>query len=230
MSKHLAIHQGTHFEGFPVNTRIGPLVESYLTQTYKVLNLALLAHPRTIVFHAVLNLPRDYGAQLYDPKCISQFIASFKEQVEFDQKRRGKGGKRTHSNEIRYIWCREKETSSNYHYHIYILMNRDSYRSFGCMDNPMPGQLFYMLNAAWCRALSVDNTGNSGLVHLTTPSPECINANEANFDSEYNKFIGEEVCSFESVFYWMSYIAKLDTKCFEDGNRNFGCSQINRFY
>lgn len=225
MSKHLTIHQGTHFEGFPVNTSNGSLVESYLTQTYKVLNLALLAHPRTIVFHAVLSLPRDYDAKLYAPKCISQFIASFKEQVEFDQKKRGKAGNRVHKTEVRYIWCREKDTSPNYHYHIYILMNGDSYRSFGSIDNPRPGQLFYMLNAAWGRALNIYNIGNNGLVHLTRPSPLYINANEANFDNHIDKYIGEEVCSFESVFYWMSYIAKLETKRFEDGNRNFGCSQ-----
>jgi len=225
MSKHLTIHQGTHFEGFPVNSSNWSLVESYLTQTYKVLNLALLAHPRTIVFHAVLNLPRDYDAQLYDPKCISQFIASFKEQVESDQKRRKGAGKRTHRNEIRYIWCREKETSSNYHYHIFILMNGDSYRSFGDLEHPKPGQLFYMLNSAWCRTLNIYNDGNSGLVHLANVSPEYINANEANFDCKYDKYIGEEVCTYESVFYRMSYLAKLETKCFEDGNRNFGCSQ-----
>lgn len=225
MSKHLTIHQGKHFEGFLVNANNGPLAESYLTQTYKVLNLALLAHPRTIVFHTVLNLPQNYGTQLYSPKSISQFIASFKEQVEVDQKRRARAGNRVHKTEIRYAWCREKESSSNYHYHIFILMNGDSYRSLGDLVHPKPGQLFYMLNTAWCRALNLYNDGNSGLVHLANVSPVYINANEANFDCKYDKYIRKEVCTFESVFYWMSYLAKLETKCFEDGNRNFGCSQ-----
>ena len=134
MSKHLNTYQYTHFEGFQVNTSNGPLVESYLKQTYKVLNRALLAHPRTIVFHAVLNLPQNYGTQLYNPKSISQFIASFKEQVEVDQKRRARAGNRVHKTEIRYAWCREKESSSNYHYHVFILMNGDSYRSFGDLE------------------------------------------------------------------------------------------------
>ena len=229
MFKHLAIHQGTHFEGFPINISNGPLVRSYLEKTYSVLNQALLTHPRTIIFHAVLSLPQNYDTQLYNPKSISRFIASFKEQVEADQARRLKSGKRVHKTEVGYTWCREKDSSSNYHYHIFILMNGDSYRSFGSLVTPEPGQLFYMLNAAWCRAINIYNNGNCGLVHLTTPSPVYVNANEANFDSEYDKFIGKTVCSFESVFYWMSYIAKLETKCFVDGNRNFGCSQNKWF-
>ena len=82
-----------------------------------------------------------------------------------------------------------------------------------------------MVNTAWCRALNLNNDGNNGLVHLATSSPVYINANEANFDIHKDKYIGEKVCTYESVFYWISYLAKLETKCFEDGNRNFGCSQ-----
>lgn len=223
MSKHLTIHQGTHFQDLPINTKY-QLVECYLSQINNVLHRAVEEHPRTIAFHAVLRFPLDSHSVQHRVDCISRFIESFKAQVEANRKKKQRAEHRVHKTAVRYVWCREQSSSENEHYHIFILMNGDTYRSMGDYENPKSGQLFYMLNSAWGRAIDIDTQLIRGLVHLPGPM---MNVNTKTDSSlvKYDQYIGSNASSFASVFHWMSYLAKYETKQYGIGWRNFGCSQ-----
>jgi len=223
MNNHLSIFTKPYFKDLPINTKY-QLVESYLSQIYKVLNQAVEQHSRTIVFHTVLRFPLDISFAQSNGDCISRFIDSFKSQVKADQSKRVRSGKRVHKTAIRYVWCCEQSLSENEHYHIFILMNADSYRSMGSYESPIAGQLFYMLNTAWGRAIGVDTQTNRGLVHLSGSSVN-IDINTDSDSPIYDRYIGSNVSVIDSVFHWMSYLAKHETKQYGNGGRNFGCSQ-----
>lgn len=189
-----------------------------------MLHRAVAEHPRTIAFHAVLRFSSDNCAIQNRIDCISRFIDSFKAQVAASFKKRQRKGSRVHKTSVRYEWCREQSSSENEHYHIFILMNADTYRSIGPYNHAIAGQLFYMVNTAWGRAINVDTQLNRGLVHLPGPLMN-IDSNAERNSVEYDKYIGRNASTFESVFHWMSYLAKYETKRYGNGGRNFGCSQ-----
>jgi hypothetical protein len=154
MPKHLSILNSNRYSNLPVNTNY-QLVECYLAQTHNVMKKAFAQHPRSIVFHAELRFPQTYQCSISENGCISRFIASFKAQVDAEIKARSKYGSRAHHTAVRYVWCREQSSSKNVHYHVFFFMNGDTFRSYGDLLDPLRGQLCYMLNIAWCRALFI---------------------------------------------------------------------------
>ncbi|WP_133012443.1 inovirus Gp2 family protein [Marinomonas flavescens] len=223
MQKHLSILSSNQYRNLPVNPNY-QLVECYLAQTHNVMSKAFAQHPRSIVFHAELRFPKSYQCSMADNECLSRFIASFKEQVCAELKTRAKSGCRVHKTAVRYVWCREQSSSKNVHYHVFFLMNGDSFRNYGDLSNPMRGQLCYMLNIAWCRALHIEQNPCSGLVHFPGPIMR-ININELNPTKSYDEFMKVDATPLESVAHWISYLSKIDTKQYGQGRRSFGCSQ-----
>ncbi len=223
MSKHISFLQGNTFRGLPVNTNY-QLVECYLSQIHNMMSAAFAQHPRSIVFHAELRFPQTFQCSMTESDCISRFIASFKAQVDARFKARTKCGSRVHNTAVRYAWCREQSSSKNVHYHIFFFMNGDTFISYGNLLYPLQGQLHYMLNIAWCRALNIEQNPCCGLVHLPGPLMG-VNINDPNPTKSYDKFMKVEATPLESLAHWISYLAKIDTKQYGQGGRSFGCSQ-----
>jgi hypothetical protein len=155
---------------------------------------------------------------------ITRFIDAMKSRINADLSRRGNCGCRVHTTSIRYVWCRERNKSCNEHFHVFILLNRDTYWQLGSFINPSEGQLFFMINEAWSSALKLPALVNSGLVEFKS-QPMYINAKYIASTLEYDRFSQLWMTNYESAFYWMSYLAKLDTKEFNGSGRSFGCSQ-----
>ncbi|EOB2784925.1 inovirus Gp2 family protein [Vibrio vulnificus] len=210
-------YQPSHFLGLPVNTNY-EMIESYLNGIHSVLKNAFNQHPRTFVFQVVLKYPQARG--IFPSDAISRFVKSFKAKVSADQCRRLREGKRVHPTSIRYVWCREYSSKLNVHYHVYFLMNADAYWQLGDYASQAQGHLTRMLTEAWASAIGVDDA--RGLVHFCEGARK-VNANDI-VDGLVPHMNGSEYNVFEDVFYWMSYLAKADTKQFGVGGRNFGCS------
>jgi hypothetical protein len=216
------IYTSKTYRQLPINQNYH-LIESYLNSIHNTLNNALTQHPRTIIYNAILRLPQEAGGINYD-NVISRFLESFKPILKATLKRRERNGKRVHDTTLRYVWCRERDSSCNDHFHIFFLLNGDTYQKWGSFNNPKEGEMFFMITEAWARAVGILASRNNGLVDVRS-QPKTINTKLIRTESELDQFSGLMLNSYESTFHWMSYIAKLDTKNYGDNRRNFGCSQ-----
>jgi len=214
-------YQGNHYLGLPINPNYS-MNESYLEAVHRVLVNSLNQHPRTLVFHVVLRYPVNWSAD--SENTISRFIKAFKAKVAADLVRRQKEGKRVHRTEVRYVWCRETDSSIKDHYHVFFLMNADTYWQFGRFENLGPGELTWMLNSAWASAISIPESDAVGLVHFCDGLRRVDVRRIAGSHTVDKDGLVRD--SFESVFYWMSYLAKMDTKHYCDGRRSIGFSLI----
>lgn len=214
-------YQGNHYLGLPINPNYS-MNESYLEAIHRVLVNSLNQHPRTLVFHAVLRYPVNWSAD--SKNTISRFIKAFKAKVAADLVRRQREGKRVHRTEVRYVWCREVSSSIKEHYHVFFLMNADTYWQFGRFENLVPGELTWVLNSAWASAIGISESDSAGLVHFCG-GVRRVDARRIAGSHTVEKD-GLVRDSFELVFYWMSYLAKMDTKHYRDGRRSIGFSLI----
>lgn len=214
-------YQGNHYLGLPINPNYS-MNASYLEAIHRVLVNSLNQHPRTLVFHVVLRYPVNWSAG--SENTISRFIKAFKAKVAADLVRRQRSGKRVHKTEVRYVWCRESNSSIKDHYHVFFLMNADTYWQFGRFENLVPGELTWVLNSAWASAIGISESDAVGLVHFCDGLRRVDARRIAG--SHTVKKDGLVRDSFESVFYWMSYLAKMDTKHYRDGRRSIGFSLI----
>ena len=222
---YLQTYTGSAYLGLPIN-RNYLMVPSYLNSIHCVLNEALSEHPRTLVVGAILRMPEiSLCKNEFDRfSCITRFIESFKSRVKADINRKRNLGKRVHNTSIRYVWCREKSFSKNEHFHIFLLLNGDTYWQLGSLKYPTPGHISCMINEAWNCAIGSNDKNYNGLVEYSG-QPVKLDARLFASYYRYNTYACIYMNSYESVFYWMSYLAKVDTKKFGDGVRNFGCSQ-----
>ncbi|MEZ9440278.1 YagK/YfjJ domain-containing protein [Vibrio atlanticus] len=212
-------YQGNYYLGLPINPNY-PMNESYLAATHKVLLNSLNQHPRTLVFHVVLRYPVNWSAS--SENSISKFIKAYKQKVAADLVRRQRSGKRVHSTEVRYVWCRESNYSIKEHYHVFFLMNADTYWQFGRFENFVPGELTWMLNGAWASAINISESDAVGLVHFCDGLRRVDAKRIAGSHTVEKDGVMRD--SFESVFNWMSYLSKVSTKQYGRGGRNFGYS------
>ena len=213
-------YQGSQFLGLPINPHY-LMNEYYLESIHDVLINSLNEHPRTLVFQVVLRFP-ETGYEASDGS-ISRFIRAFKEKVKSDVQRRARQGKRVHATSVRYVWCRESNKSINEHYHVFFLLNADTFWQFGRFENPVPGELTWMLSSAWASALGLSETASKGLIHYCAGLRRIdVKQIAGSHKLERDGVVRD---SFESVFYWMSYLAKVDTKQYGKRERSFGYSQ-----
>ncbi|EJG0618021.1 inovirus Gp2 family protein [Vibrio parahaemolyticus] len=221
MSNHL-IHQGSLFNGLPVNTNYS-LITRYLEQTHKVLNNALSEHPRTFIFPVLLRLPTDTGNDLNLERVITRFIEGFKRRLQRSIGRRKKTAQRVHATSVRYTWCREQDSSIHQHYHVFFLLNGQTYHQMGDYSYENKHHLRYMVADAWAKTLGMSIDDNKGLVEFPG-KPFMLNVLDITSIRRYCKYVGSAANVYESVFYWMSYLAKVDTKQSGNGFRSFGSS------
>ncbi|EJG1053796.1 inovirus Gp2 family protein [Vibrio parahaemolyticus] len=199
------------------------MITRYLEQTHKVLNNALSEHPRTFIFPVLLRLPTDTGNDLNLERVITRFIEGFKRRLQRSIGRRKKTAQRVHATSVRYTWCREQDSSIHQHYHVFFLLNGQTYHQMGDYSYENKHHLRYMVADAWAKTLGMSIDDNKGLVEFPG-KPFMLNVLDITSIRRYCKYVGSAANVYESVFYWMSYLAKVDTKQSGNGFRSFGSS------
>lgn len=222
----IKLHYEPVWEGLPVLARPDqPLSQSYLSAVRSTLDQALQEHPRTCVMHFIARLP--YGWQGPLGGLADRFIQSLRAQIEADLKRKQRAGKRVHDCRVRQIWCREFSETGQPHYHIAILVNRDAYSVLGKVGGGHePDYPWWMeeeqavvnmaerIQRAWSRALQISPVHGRPLIHFPDNAIQLVSKNSSSF-----------LDSYKAVFRRLSYLTKVNTKVYEDGYRNFGCSR-----
>ncbi len=110
---------------------------------------ALDVHPRLTALRVDLRLPDVPAAT--DAAVISRFINALKARIDAYQKRKHREGKRVHSSTLHYAWARSLGVQGKKHYHLMLLVNRDTWCRAG--DYRAPESLAGMIKQAWCSAL-----------------------------------------------------------------------------
>lgn len=209
-----------------LNTNHGRLNEDYLERIESVIQRSLNEFPRTMAVRIDLRLPDNerynvnpnlYPKFLYswDSRLISRFTESLKAQIRSDQLRKMKEGKRVHFCRLRYCWVREVSDTDKFHYHVLLLLNKDTYAFLGKLkSNKRESNLITKIRKAWGSALCCTYETSEQLVYV--PENPCY-----YLDRNNSKFKGV----YRDILYRSSYLAKDKTKPYGDGYRSFGCSQ-----
>ena len=191
-----------------------PLVIPYLDAIEKVMLAACAEHKRTFAVRIDLRLPAFSNTiDLDSNKVIKRFIASLEAKIKADTKRKAREGRTSHPCNVRYIWAREQSIAHHQHYHCALFFNKDRYHCTGKI-NKESDNLFTRIVKAWASALSLPVDETMQLVHLPLNAHYYLDANNPNFTQ-----------GFHSLFYRLSYLAKLNTKQYGSGQRCFGYSQ-----
>ncbi|HHA1935283.1 TPA: inovirus Gp2 family protein [Enterobacter ludwigii] len=185
----------------------------------ETLDKALSEYPRLLVVRVDLKLPDDE----YDSTVITRFIVSLKAQISADAHRKQRAGKRVHPCRVRYVWVREFGQTGKKHYHLALLFNKDTYGYPGRYypkNDVYKHNLAFMIMEAWGRTLDPYGFNSPELFYslVSFPATTCyyqLNTSKPGFDSDYQTVINR-----------INYLAKVHSKDYSDGQRNFGCSQF----
>jgi len=204
--------------GLPIQMEHDQLHLHYLDRIRHLLMWCLAEHPRWTVIRVDLHSPK--GCNIPE-NAITRFIESIKAQLKHAQRVKQSAGKRAYDPMVRYVWVREWNKADQPHFHLAILLNHDAYFSLGNYGRLGDGDRDYdeMLSGrickAWGVALSIDWRQAQTGVHF----PECS-------ASALMRRGPRSSLQLYGVFYRLSYFAKLQTKRYGDGGRNFGMSQL----
>jgi len=200
------------FNGYPVLSQRGGLLENILVGNEEVLVRAFKSHNRIAVMRFELKFPVGY---IGPTEVISKFFDSVRCRLKNDlAKKTVSRGRKIHS-DIGYIWVKELSGAHGWHYHVALLLNYDVYNCFGLI-NGRNINMFNRILFSWAGALGYSVGDARGLVHI----PE----NSVYKLDRYSLTINEDIFS---VLYRLSYLAKLKTKPYQSGSRMrfFGTSK-----
>lgn len=216
-NKNLTLLNQPQFNGWDVVPNYN-LITQYLQSIDSVLCKALGEHPRTLMVRfdlhlpAILNCP-DYPRE-FDATVITRFFESFKAQVSADLLKKEREGKRTHACTVRYVWAKETANAVQHHYHVALLLNKDTYFGLGNyreVCNNLAGKVY----RAWASSLMYSPDDIMNLVHFPVDTPYYhLDSLSPNFNSQCN-----------DVFRRLSYLAKAETKHYGNRSKNFGYSR-----
>jgi hypothetical protein len=199
------------YRGLPVIDRRGPLVEKYLDKTYQTIESALSQYPR--VFATRFDLMFPSHMQNWPSTVISRFLDYLKADVESYLKAHGMSIDKC---KLRIVWAKERNSSMNSHYHVLMLFNRDVFFKSGRVDSDNPNTV-NRIESAWAKALNIPFGLARGLVNFPRNRDYSLNRNSPQFYQQ-----------LAVLFFRASYLAKEDTKDYNDGSRHFSCSQAGR--
>jgi hypothetical protein len=182
-------------------------VPEYQLIIQRTMDMALNRFNRVCALRFDLRFPEHH---LYDdPAVISRFIDSFKVRLKvWDNQRASK-----HPIGFSYLWCREQSGSQNWHYHVVFLFNKDAVCGFG-RNSIENSSTYSRILSAWASAIGISPENAVGLVHICKNGAYWLNKSSATYSTD-----------LELAMERFSYLAKRETKQFDDGNRNFGSSQ-----
>ncbi|WP_434762508.1 inovirus Gp2 family protein [Vibrio fortis] len=203
----LSLFESDKYKSIPVLTTCGPFAKQYLERTKSVFDKTLKEYPRVYVLRFDLRFPQRYFTFYSDH--ISKFIESLKSKIDADLNRKNKKGMCN----LRFVWAKEQDTSDNPHYHVAIFLNKDVYFTHGYLS-AHDGNLSAMIKQAWASSLGLLFHELNGCVHFPRDCGYWIDKNGILFKEQYN-----------ACFLRLSYLAKVETKIFQKGLKNFGSSR-----
>ncbi|UAN56210.1 inovirus Gp2 family protein [Serratia sp. JSRIV004] len=196
-------------------------VQLYRTKINVLLNALTNKYPRVTAVRVDFHFPGivDDGDNIccfpnLEPGVMSRMRGSLKAKLEADKIRKQREGKRIYRCPMFIIWAREFSESGKCHYHICLLFNKDAYYHLG--DYNQEDNLRGMITAAWYSALGLKLDDHQGLVHFPDGCRYVLDTNSPDFNEHYQDLLER-----------LDYLSKVDTKVFGEGDRNFGCSQID---
>lgn len=214
-------HEGNLFNGLPINHKYS-MSERYLEGTHAVYRNALTRYSKIFMFHVTLRFPENYSAS--SKGVMTAFTRALKLRVKRDLARRRKRVARVHDTEVHYVWCREFSKKHKEHYHMFIMVNANTYRALGDFDEPIRHQLAGMVVRSWVSALGLSLSKSKGLAHFAG-DVMLISTRQIPMEVRTSE---DGTCRnlYEVGFFWLSYLCKLKTKEYGRGGRNFGCSTV----
>ncbi|MEH4262807.1 inovirus Gp2 family protein [Klebsiella aerogenes] len=147
-----------------------------------------------------------------EPGAISRCINALNAILRASEHRRRRNGVRVHPNTLRGMWAKEFSQSGKCHFHIAFVFNKQAYYYLG--DNESEDSLKKMITKAWYSALDLELEDCPGLVHFPENCKYVLDTNSPDYIYEYGM-----------LFIRLDYLTKLDTKIYEEGERNFGGSR-----
>ncbi|MBW1215736.1 inovirus Gp2 family protein [Pantoea allii] len=185
------------------------------------LNLMINRHQRVAAFRVDAHFPGivDNGDNIccfhsLEPGEISRMCKSMEAKLIADTQRKEREGKRVYRGTVIIIWAREFSLSGKCHYHLCLLFNKDAYYHLG--DYEQENTLRAMITGAWYSAMDLHLDDYRGLVHFPENCRYVLNSSHPDFQSHYQELLSR-----------LYYLAKIDTKIFGEGYRNFGSYQID---
>lgn len=212
---------------FRLNHNHGHLNYYYFERISETINRSLSEYLRTMAVRVDLRLPympdpnsyMDVDSPVHflkiDREVISRFFASLQAQIKYDLNSKKKEGKRVHGCRVRYAWVMECSMEHKLHYHVLILLNKDTYAHLGnYQDVSIRDNLISKIRKAWASALGGSYESCVNLVHVPVNPIYYLDVNDRNYNSVYSDLI-----------YRCSYMTKDESKPYGNGYRCFGCSQ-----
>ena len=205
----LKLYYNNQYRGFTVQQQLahGPLIENYLERGLEALQHCLSVQSRTLVCRVDLRYPVGLmpSDALISNEVMTRFFYQLNKELAWAETK--------YSTEIRYIWCRERNSSEAPHYHLMLLLNYDAIGGLGNYGPSADGtysrdNLFHRIVRAWGWAIGCAAHDMSGLVHacqdkLSGQVYQCL---ERRFPD-----------SLKQVVYAMSYLCKEYSKSQELG-------------
>ena len=178
-------------------------------------------YPRLTAVRVDLHYPKivDNGDNIccfpnLEPGVISRMRESLKAQLDADRIRKKREGKRIYRCPLFIMWAKEYSESGKCHYHICLLFNKDAYYHLG--DYEREDNLRGMITGAWYSALALQRDDCPDLVTFPDNCRYVLDNEDPDFEDHYQALLTR-----------LDYLTKVESKVFGEGDRNFGCSQID---
>lgn len=194
----------SNFNGYPVLSQHGVLVENILIGNEEVLAQAFKRHNRIAVMRFELKFPVGY---MGCTEVISKFFDSLRYRLKNDLVKKTESRGRVVQSDIGYVWVKELSGNHGWHYHVALLLNYDVYNCFGLI-NGNNINMFNRILFAWAGAIGYSVNDARGLVHI--PQNPVYKLDRCSLT------VNEDI---QAVLYRLSYLAKLKTKPYKTGSR-----------
>lgn len=199
----------------------GDHVLQYWVKINKLLCRLTDRYPRLTAVRVDLHYPKivDNGDNIccfpnLEPGVISRMRESLKAKLEADRIRKKREGKRIYRCPLFIMWAKEYSESGKCHYHICLLFNKDAYYHLG--DYEREDNLRGMITGAWYSALALQRDDCPDLVTFPDNCRYVLDNEDTGFEDHYQALLTR-----------LDYLTKVESKVFGEGDRNFGCSQID---
>lgn len=202
------LHNQATYQGLNVQTQRGSLIAKHLAKTLQTLKQSQSAYLESFCIRVDLHVPEDH--ELADNEVMERFIASLRSKITHSTHVRTRQGIRVHPTKLRFVWCRELSITGRPHYHVFLMLNKQSYCHLGLFDLGHYN-LYTRIHRAWASALGVPLEDVIGLVHFPENPTMILRQDDQD--------------SLNEVFHRVSYFTKEDTKEVGQGFHTFGVSR-----
>lgn len=199
----------------------GDHVLEYQIKIIRLLSRLTDRYPRLTAVRVDIHYPKivDNGDNIccfpnLEPGVISRMRESLKAKLEADRIRKKREGKRIYRCPLFIMWAKEYSESGKCHYHICLLFNKDAYYHLG--DYEREDNLRGMITGAWYSALGLQRDDCPDLVTFPDNCRYILDNESPEFEEQYQALLTR-----------LDYLTKVESKVFGEGDRNFGCSQID---